>query len=57
MNRLLIFDTKPLQKIIREFIEESSANKELFVSILQIGNTYQSKICSTFFEKVAQSLP
>jgi len=37
INRLLIYDTKLLQGIIREYIEESASNKELFVSILQIG--------------------
>ncbi|EGR34710.1 hypothetical protein IMG5_003430 [Ichthyophthirius multifiliis] len=35
LNRLLIFDTKLFQNLIREYIEESVQNKELFVSILQ----------------------
>lgn len=59
MNRLLIYDTKLLQRIIREYIEESAENKELFVSILQIGNTrtYERVISFISLSLVASSLP
>ncbi|KAL4464407.1 hypothetical protein ABPG72_010894 [Tetrahymena utriculariae] len=46
MNRLLILDTTLFQGIIREYLEESLTNKDLFVSILQIVAQYMPQLFS-----------